>query len=348
MRRVRPTVRVLRLLPADSFGDPSHGVLIARNRWNDLAISQIEHRLLRDADSFFSRDRRPGTHETSSTAAGRPVFEVRSRTGAGWRGAVVLDEDGDPWLVHADRHDSFHSGAAQVFRTGAWMPSSADYKMRAREEAGVADRAWRASLLSQVLDGVRKSINSGRPTRLPLAGPTGEGPDRCSVAIDIDRDAPADEVALAHTTTTMVTVRLTLRDDHGKRIETAALQEVVPFLQPDAQLRDQAYGPKGELHVWMTVTHAQLIQILAAVELPSDELPGVGPLAAAPTHLHYVGARRLTEAFVVGEAVRAVCGAWFVPTRDEATAAGLSVCARCEAEVPIAQAVLALLRDRED
>jgi hypothetical protein len=36
------------------------------------------------------------------------VFEVRDRDGAGWRGAVVLDEGNDPWLVYVEKHDRFH------------------------------------------------------------------------------------------------------------------------------------------------------------------------------------------------------------------------------------------------
>lgn len=45
---------------------------------------------------------------------------------------------------------------------------------------------------------------------------------------------------------------------------------------------------------------------------------------------------------VLGSAVRAVCGDWFVPTGDGEQP--LPVCQRCEAEQPIAQLVLDLIR----
>lgn len=348
MRRVRPTVKVLRELLADSFGDRSQANLIARNRWTELTISQIEHPLLADAERYFSQGLRPGQHRTSTAAAGKPVYEVRSRSGAAWRGAVILDGEGDPWLVHVDRHDEFNENAAGHLRAAqatSYMPSTVDYKLRAREEAVSAEVAWRAALLGDVVRGLQAAIEArDRRATLTLRGP-GHGRDVCPIDIEVDHDVPAQGAAEAHTATSMVEVRLTLAHDVERRVERAFSQEVIPFLQPDPAQRDQAYGKGGDLHIWMTVTQAQLIQVLAAVAVDAGEATRARG-SGAPTHLHYVASRVLMEAFVVGDAVRGVCGTWFVPTRDEHSASGLPVCLRCEAERPIAERLLGFLDDR--
>ena len=68
------------------------------------------------------------------------------------------------------------------------------------------------------------------------------------------------------------------------------------------------------------------------------------PKASAATETAPLASRYLAEAFVYGKSVRAVCGTWFVPTRDES--ASLPICDECDEERPIAQAVVDLIRSQ--
>ena len=143
MRAPRPTIRVLRMLPRESFPD-GYGVAAIRSKqWDQVNISTIVHPLIQDAQRRFSEGS-PDLHRAATQAAGRPVWEVRSRVGAAWRGAVLLDEYGDPWLVWAAEHDIFHAKVAQVMRDpSAWLPILAEYRLRERDEAEEKLLGWR-------------------------------------------------------------------------------------------------------------------------------------------------------------------------------------------------------------
>nr|WP_253281620.1 DUF3039 domain-containing protein [Arcanobacterium phocae] len=62
------------------------------------------------------------------------------------------------------------------------------------------------------------------------------------------------------------------------------------------------------------------------------------------THLHYVCKEKLTEAYVDGTAVRAVCGVWFVPTLSDS--ANLPICCNCEQKKAAAQIIFDLTHRR--
>ncbi|MFC5123731.1 DUF3039 domain-containing protein [Pseudoclavibacter helvolus] len=58
--------------------------------------------------------------------------------------------------------------------------------------------------------------------------------------------------------------------------------------------------------------------------------------------LHWVDSLHHTEGFVLGRAIRSLCGAWFVPSEGEN--ADLPVCRLCESVKPLAQAFLDRVR----
>lgn len=105
MRPVRPTIRVLVELPLQGFDDPRIADMLRRkNRTAFDRIDQIRHAVLDAARASIYNGHRCQHHVTSTNTAGQRVFEVEESS-SGWRGAVILDEAGDPWLVYADAHD---------------------------------------------------------------------------------------------------------------------------------------------------------------------------------------------------------------------------------------------------
>lgn len=118
----------------------------------------------------------------------------------------------------------------------------------------------------------------------------------------------------------------------GSAIRDELIRTCVPFLQPDSSMRESII--RDELIVQILVTRASLMQLLAT-ERPL--LPVEDRKPPPPTTLHYTAKWSLTEAFVTGRAVRAVCGQWWVPVGDESTHAALPLCPECEQETPFAQ-----------
>lgn len=72
-------------------------------------------------------------------------------------------------------------------------------------------------------------------------------------------------------------------------------------------------------------------------------LPVEDRIPPAPVALHYTAKASLAEAYVLGRAVRAVCGQWWVPVGDGTTHSTLPICHDCDREAPFAQTVRDLL-----
>ena len=152
MRRVRPTLRVMKSLPETPA---ILEVLSAIARAKSLASADESARILKrldlyalDCDLLKDAQREidsgtPSKHGEATKSFGATVVEARDRSGAGYRGAVVFDGHGDPWLVFAERHDRFHAHVAEVLKRGqregaatpAYMPSRFEYSLREAEES---------------------------------------------------------------------------------------------------------------------------------------------------------------------------------------------------------------------
>lgn len=339
VREVRPTIKVIKTLPRETFADPTVWEQIRNRDWADLCLYGLEQPLLTDARRRFDTQS-ADIHQQSTKAAGRRVYEVRDRTGAGWRGAIVVDDDGDPWLVHVDRHDAFHSSAPAYFKSSQYLPGPAEYKIRDREEAERAFRRWQAGLLRQLTDALVRATNFDRMIRITIDGH--RTTDHATFEVSVDHDPPVDALADAHHSSSLVTVILKVRTVAGDAFRQEVLHTALPFLQPDPSQYESVYGRDGSMTHLITLTHARLIQFSANIASGEPALPEE---ALAPTHLHYVGIEYLVEGFITGSPVRGVCGTWFVPTRDDT--ADLPVCSRCDDEMPIAEAVLEMIRTHQ-
>lgn len=347
--QVRPTLRALKLLPADSFDSAPILSTLARARnangadekraiLGSLTLWSLDQPLLNDARDLFDQGT-PDQHKSSTAAAGRPVYEVRSTTGAAWRGGVIVDGD-TAWLIFADVHDRFHESAAEYIKTGSWAPSALDMVLRDRDVARVEARAWEIDLLTSLLEHLCQAAAS--PDRSTFTTPLDAKGKSCSVDITVEHDPPAPGPELAHTSTGLVYVTV-----RSSKATWATVERMIPLLDfiqaastETGEVLEPAFLPGGDLLILMTLTHARLAQLSAQVSASGGERPvGVLPV---PTHLHYVGKVRLARSFVQGDAVQGLCGVWFVPVTDGSAA--LPVCGQCEETQPIAQQLLDMLR----
>ena len=326
-------MRTIQLLPLDSFPDPSQRASIQAKAWTELAIGEVVHPLLRDAAQRFEHGM-PTPHKSTSEAAGRPIYEVRSRSGAAWRGAVVLDDDGDPWLIWAAKHDEFHRQAQRVLASSKlenWLPRPVEYKLRAREEEAQRHVRWQIDAMGSMLLAIAEVLKS-ESQRAEIAVPSQDGIP-LKLGIELDHDQPSEYAE--DDESIMIIARM---DGDGM---DDFVRFIVPALQRDSTRISAEYGLDGMLELWITVTRAELTQALAAVELPPEEWGAPAP-PRPMSALHYVDKSALAAHLVLGEASRGLCGQWFVPTRDEH--ADLPVCPRCEEVKPAAEQTAALIR----
>jgi len=318
-----------------------------RSILGELSIRGIESALLEDAQRGFDNGV-PSRHEESTKAFGGTVYEVRDPAGAGWRGAVIMDSDGDPWLVHADRHDHFHSNASTALKRNksrdaprpSFLPTTLDYELRDAEDA----RALMAETVQELVRGLRDGLRETNSIAAVVSVRSPQHPEETTAdksvlyKVDIDHDEPANDAGDANLSTSIVTVTVPMNSGSPKMRDLLVSCGVV-CIQPDGAYRESVWTPANDLVVVMTVTHAKLAQLLSDVDVDPNDLP---PSATPPDRLHWVRSEHQIEGFVLSVAVHGLCGAWFVPTQSES--AGLPVCDDCEAIKPLAQELLDQLR----
>ncbi|WP_061269303.1 DUF3039 domain-containing protein [Cellulosimicrobium funkei] len=348
--QVRPTLKALKILPDDEplVAAAQHELERAKQATDldtqrailaGLRLGELKHPLLDDARTILEKGGVPDVHASSSKAAStktarRTVHEVRARTGAAWRGAVVL-EDGVWWLVFAERHDRFHSTSADFFKKGTWAPSELDKQLAAQDAVHLERRRWKIAALTALLDALRDAVAQTRPIEFALTAPAGGG--ACTLRVEIEHDAPAPTADLAHTSSGILQTSLLVRGAGRDLVE--AIVEILACVCDGEQ--DQSYLPGGDLLFLSTISHARLAQLTATISATTDIAVHVKELPA-PTVLHYVNTGRLTAGFVTGTAVLSLCGEWFVPRLD--SSADLPVCPTCEEHEPVARALLEHLR----
>lgn len=351
MRPVRPTLKALLRLPRDSFDDATayDAVLKLRSSNSEakaqiissLRLNKVSHPLLSDAQGYFAKGVLPDKHQGSTQKRGAPVYEVRSFVGAGWRGGVILDDGGDPWLVYVDKHDQFHASAPTFFASDDrhYLPTLIDRKVRENEEADEAHQASDVACLMVLIETLAAAVErSPEPRTVTVTGPSGSTAE-LSVAIDLG--IPAGSPAAAHESTSDVNLEIEIdASDHELRDQLIRLY--VPFIQPDDRMREQAYRKGyGTIQLNLIVSHAHLAQLLVTGESGESPLPAKVPAATAR---HYVPRVGLAGAYVRGEPVLALCHTWFVPTRDGEAATDLPICESCEQSQPVAQKLLDMAR----
>lgn len=347
--QVRPTLRALKLLSSDDPAVAEQLTMLDRAKsapdpdtqrhiLHELQLEQLQHPLLNDVRTRLEQGGMPDRHASSSRAAGQPIYEARSHTGAAWRGAFVLEGD-VMWLVFASPHDRFHSTAAEFLKKGDWLPHELDKELAAQDAERTRRHLWRVEALTTILHALRGAIDEQRPIGFKLADTTGS--NVCMLRLQGEAiDEPASTADLAHTTSGMLTVTLLIRGADYKTLVEPILH-LLRIVWDGAEAQDQTFLDGGDLQLMWTMTHARLAQLTATVNSTTDmvALPQELP---TPTALHYVNTNKLAAAFVNGTAVYSLCGQWFVPRHDDSVS--LPVCRECEERKPWAQEMLDRLR----
>lgn len=337
----RPTLKFLKLLPEESLAQQRDYKLFKAGAADKITVGAISHPLIDNAAREFQTGL-PDKHVSSSKSAGRPVYEVRSRTGAAWRAAVIVDEKGFPWLIYAAKHDKFHALASSQLSASqieSWLPTALDRKLLLREEAEVAHQVWQRAAILAILGGLSQAISLPANGEVSVSVPGFTPRDKqAEVRMAMEHDPPGP---FQERSQSLATLSLRITEPTEERLHRELIRSVLPLLQPDTQKHHPDFHVGGEFEVLIELTQAKITQ-LVALQLQDAHESHLEITCEPNTLLHYVSKFVLVEAMITGSATRAVCGTWFVPTKDKE--AELPICPSCEEKQPYADLANQIIR----
>lgn len=296
-------------------------------------------------------------HKVLSGAAKRDVYEIRdSNKSSAWRGIVILDEQGDPWLVYCGSHDDFHADAnmRQFIRkenADAYMPTDDDYLLRDREEAGrqfdMFETGTARTLVQSICDVVRSctTVDSDSARR------TVSGLDaNASIFVSVESDENG-----GHDYYVQVTFDFS-EDEMRKRGFDHYAHSLIRCMAVIADpTEDKPVEPLVDTHVdeygvkRKTIRSCMLLndEDIRRIEDPrfADDPELAQRLLASPPpepKLHQVPKRLLSDALIQGKPIRSLCGKWFVPVLDDSS--DVPRCEECERTLRLRERILGASR----
>lgn len=346
MVSVRPTIKVLKVL-AGSGKLPNKTSMAyqcaQRATENEIKLqylreavahAQMEVALVEYAQSRFDR----GIFERLK-AFNFPIFETRDTGGSAWRGAVIHDGGEEAWLVYADSHDHFHAEAKTVISSmraaGTLGPSKLDLRILNLQKAVQKRQEFEKLLITETLTSIKQAVVLGEQGEIQAGS--------LKIALGIDTSSfDTWDVESAHDEIDILSIRITNWHDNYEELQsfTRVLQRL---LRVDEGMMEAYAGPTYVLNIG--ISRADLIAIL---DIPRESLRVADFAPPPPDKLHYSTKGSLAEAYVTGNAIRAVCGKWWVPIGDDKTHGHLPICPDCERLEPYAEALRAYLRSVTD
>lgn len=258
-----------------------------------------------------------------------------------WRGAATdaaVVGEGEVWLcagglrAAGEARDFYASFTESVAAHGPepFLPSAEDRGLQSVEEKVARRDAWLAQVRLSALVCLHEASDSNEPRSLhvPAPAPADVSDPLMHLRLEILRvEDGADGLA---------ELSLVLKDqDHSRpNLVSAALDAARSVIEPVYEAWNVLPG-QGTEQIWATLISPELLGFaLQAVEdgvLPphlSDSMPTLGVIA------HYTQRDHIVDATVAGDAVRGLCGTWFVPTANPDDLPVCPACAQAHARLP--------------
>lgn len=315
-RRARPTIRLLREDLGSDWDSPAPRRHISEGRFDELhPLSDLPHPIIAKAVNSFGDD--PAEDNYVGPIASSVQLRLLEIKSSQWRGGVWWDSKHDvSWLVVAglakgghEDHDDFYNRIARGNTNGdttPWLPTDQDVRLLKRETAARISTDWECDIQRQLLENLR-AIQHGGSTRFTVALPVLEKGRLATITIEVaairEPDYEADEI----------TVEITPERGYaGGKLLWQLTTRVLISLNPPDQGWDRTadlFSNIAEPGSWS----ARVVELetLTAQNTLAESTPG--------EHAHYTHQKNLAEKTVNGTAVRALCGAYFVPTQDHGT-----------------------------
>lgn len=312
----RPTLQVLRSLH-DGWQDKFQQRAVQDGRYDCLhPFAALRHPILRKCAQELSSDpARDGEKRTIKVSGALHLLEIRSSQ---WRAGVWTDGDGVRWIVatglakggHDDHDDFYRTLELCCSETGrqSLLPTSQDVHLLKLETAALVRTRWELDIQRTVADMLRR-VGDTPSVELSIRHPVKDC-DFARVRLTV---ATAEDVE-------DYVVQVKDLERPGSPLAQLLERRILVSISRPVQAWDVAHG----VYSAMEEPGHLLVQIASLdTAIDADELllPDLGNQA------HRVHRRHVGDASINGNALRALCGVFFVPTQD---AERLEECPQCQ------------------
>lgn len=333
IKPARPTRRCLSLLEEDweSAAD-KNAVRHATGEGGLDALTKelhlLDHQLVRKASNDFDVE-----NSTDLTLKREGITDLREpmwwkvKVGR-WRGAIYQDANGQAWLCAGgyrrgkESTDFYQRFMAEVnaHGPGQFLPTDED-RARLKDEVDEARFVeWEGTLQEDAREWTAEARNEGLVSR-DVLDPDGDVIAEVTIAYS-EEAFDGDQVADLY-------IEFVCKDWDQYDLLTWA--ETVMCLAIDP--REQTWRPtnvaSGRSYS-MVLETAECDELMDAMN-DSSLSPGE---AVMGHEAHYAHRHRLTESTVMGEAVKGLCGRWFVPRQDHADKPPCKECHAVYSKIP--------------
>lgn len=258
-----------------------------------------------------------------------------------WRGAAtdaaVVGAD-EVWLcagglrAKGEARDFYKIFMAGVLSRGpgAYLPEADDRRLQ-KIEAKVARReAWTEQIRLSVMVCLAQCHETGKPrtVHVPSPAPASVGDALMHMTIDLDR--------VEDLTGELTELYLTIseQDHSGTSLSAVALDAARSVLEPVSDAWRVLPG-RGSDQVWSALLSDDVLddalECLTLGELPTRRSRSELRLGV---QAHYARRDGMVSATIDGDAIRGLCGTWFVPTTDPHDRPICAVCAKAFSGLP--------------
>ena len=322
IKPARPTLLCLGLLVED-WNSPDHKLEAQSGDFENVSheLHRLDHPLIHKAAEDFTVEssldadiKREGISDLKN-----PMW-WKVKIGR-WRGAVYQDESGQAWLVAGgyrrgkEATDFYQWFMAEVKAHGPeqFLPTTDDRRRLSDELAEARFIEWEHRLQADARDLTARARLEGL-LEYEIVDPDGDALGTFSVAYTeevIDDDVVGDAY-----------FEFICSDWAQLELLTWAETVMCLAIDPHEQTWRPTNVPSGRGYS-LVMDAAETGEFFRAVQGPPLD-PGVSVPGA---HAHWTHRGRLTEATILGEAVKGLCGRWFVPRQDHEH---LEHCRQCE------------------
>lgn len=326
-RRARPTLRVLQEDLTSDWMSPQPRRALAEGRLHDLhPLSELPHPIIAKATDSFGAD--PADDNFVGPIASSNELNLWEIKQSQWRGGVWVDQETQVcWLVvsglakggHQDRSDFYKrvEREAQAGESNRWLPTKNDIRLLKQETAARLRTEWEIEIQREVMYAL-EGIHEGGEWRVDIRHPV-QGEGRLAL-VDITvtpiREAgyKADEI---------VVEILPEYSSAGSELLWTLATRLLITIDPPEQLWERfgdTYSNIGEPGAW----HDRIVELRPLVE------DGCLATSQPGTTSHFAHKEHLAGKTINGEAVRSLCGTYFVPQQDHDA---LPRCLACEERI---------------